>query len=968
MLGRAAEIAVLQRTLHAVATGSGRSAQIIGEPGIGKSRLIAELCDLAAAENFLVLIGRAAELESDVPYGVVVDALDDYLGSLTESQLKALCGSREQQLTSVFPALGGPSREDPTVERERYWAHRAVRTMLERLATRRPVLLVLDDVHWADEASLELLSFLARRPTRSPTLLVTAWRPGHAPGLVERLAGPGGGIDTVRLELPPLTEDEATELLGEAVSGDTRRALYHDSGGNPFYLTQLARVADHDRLSTTSPTPPGSASRRESPSTSQRGVPDAVARAVHIELDSLSPTARLVAQSASVVAELFDPALVAGCADLTEQETLAQLDTLLSVGTVRPTKDPRRFRFRHPIVRRAVYDSASRGWRLGAHARAAEALDAAGTPASVRAHHLALSAKPGDQAAIDTLLEAARHVRTSAPATAAHWLGAALALLPSNAPADAQLQVLVPLAMAEGACGRLQAAGVSVGRILTLLPDDGAIRIPLIAQLSQIERGLGHFPEARALLVKGLEAASDAPAGARAVLELELGLADLFDLDYVNAGRWATTAAEHTVDVKPALHATAVAATAFVHCCDEDVVAAIATCEEAARLVDDLDDERLARRLDAAYYLGCAEWQLGRLADAERHLGRVDSIDGGAGRAIVPVAKKERSRVLATLGRLSEASELAEVAVDTARLSGSDWLAAFTLAAQAEVLTVAGELDAAAALVDEAAGLTPAPADQFRLGLLRHLALIRLEEGDHAAAKALLVAGGAPDFAVVEPGTRCAVLETNLRVELAAGNRKAAMRAGERIEAIAERSELALDRCRSARCRARLHMADGQPLEATTYAAEAAVRAAGIGAVMEEAASLVLAGEAHISAGRAADAVAPLRRAEALLATSGALRRRDKVAQELRRLGVRQTSRRRAGRPGPGVAALSGREREVADLVTAGMTNREIAAALFISDKTVETHLARVFSKLGVTSRASVAGTIERSRAGAPGT
>jgi ATP/maltotriose-dependent transcriptional regulator MalT len=274
----------------------------------------------------------------------------------------------------------------------------------------------------------------------------------------------------------------------------------------------------------------------------------------------------------------------------------------------------------------------------------------------------------------------------------------------------------------------------------------------------------------------------------------------------------------------------------------------------------------------------------------------------------------------------------------------------------------AGEPAAAAAAIDEASRLTPSPAAEFRFGLLRQLARVRVELGDHEGARSLLASAGGPDFAVVEPGTRGTVLETVVRAELAAGNVGGATGAAKRAEAFAAKTGLSLDRCRQARCRAHLLLAGRRPVDAAELAVEAAAHAAATGAVLEQAASLLLAGSALAEAARTKDAVSAFQEAELILASTGVHRLRDRAAQQLRRLGVRQTGRRRNGAPGVGIAALSGREREVADLVASGRTNRDIAAVLFISEKTVETHLSRVFSKLGVSSRASVAGAVERAR------
>ena len=139
-------------------------------------------------------------------------------------------------------------------------------------------------------------------------------------------------------------------------------------------------------------------------------------------------------------------------------------------------------------------------------------------------------------------------------------------------------------------------------------------------------------------------------------------------------------------------------------------------------------------------------------------------------------------------------------------------------------------------------------------------------------------------------------------------------------------------------------------------------RATDAGAAVQAARGRVAAGRAAAALGDAAGAAAWLERAEAELAAMGALRFRDEAARELRRLGRRVGARRRRATGGPGLASLSGREREIADLLARGHTNREIAAELFLSEKTIESHLSKVFAKLGVSGRVALAEAVGRER------
>src|SRR3954469_10907114 len=151
LVGRASELGSLDRLLSRVGGGRSASLELVGEPGIGKTRLLAELAGRADALGYLVLAGRAGELELDLPFWVFVDALDEYVHGLDPRRLDTLDDDVRAELATVFPSLAGLATGRKTaIQHERYRSHRAVSVLLERLAQTRPVVLVLDDLHWAD--------------------------------------------------------------------------------------------------------------------------------------------------------------------------------------------------------------------------------------------------------------------------------------------------------------------------------------------------------------------------------------------------------------------------------------------------------------------------------------------------------------------------------------------------------------------------------------------------------------------------------------------------------------------------------------------------------------------------------------------------------------------------------------------------------------------------------------------------
>src|ERR671913_129914 len=213
LVGRAETCGVFDDVLAGLDRGRSDALALVGEPGIGKTRLLAELAARADARGHLVLSGSASELERDLPYWVFVDALDEYLQGLEPHRLGALEADVRTDLADVFPSLSrfAPSR-GTAVQHERYRSHRAVRELLERLTATSPLVLVLDDLHWADAASVELVGALLRRPPAAAVLIALAVRPRQAPqrlsAALERAHREG---TLARVEVGALTRDEARE-------------------------------------------------------------------------------------------------------------------------------------------------------------------------------------------------------------------------------------------------------------------------------------------------------------------------------------------------------------------------------------------------------------------------------------------------------------------------------------------------------------------------------------------------------------------------------------------------------------------------------------------------------------------------------------------------------------------------------------------------------------------------------------
>ncbi len=789
MIGRAREREALSAALSA---GSG-VVVLEGEPGIGKSRLLAWVASESRVE---VLSARASEYEADLPYGLWLDALGEL-----------------------------------PVAADRHGTHRALRAQLEE---RAPLVVCLDDIHWADPASWDALVALVHRPPEGEVVFVVATRPGRG-------ALPG----VAPLRLGPLSEAEARALVGEAAD-----AVYATSGGNPFYLEQLVRS----------------------------GGADTVAAALAAELGGLGEEARRLLDAAAVAGDPFDLDLAAEVAGL--GDPLGGLDELLARTLVRDGGAPRRFAFRHPVVRHAVYEAAPGGWRLGAHARAAAALERRGAGAIERAHHVEQAAVPGDEAAIALLLEAAESLQSPAPATAARFFAAALRLMP-----EGRTPVRARLADAQ------MAAGDAAGALATLLdalrdaaPED---RLRLVVAVANAEWWLGRTPDARRRLHVALGELPAEPSPDRIRLRLALALTALMSCDLDDArDQTADAAADARAIGEPVFEAAALAAGALARVTAGEGGDAL---ELAAAAFGRLTPEQLATRLPGFWMLGRCRRLLGQyeaaLADLDR--GAALALETGRENARLHLAI-ERVPVLIELGRLAEATAAAEQGVELARLVGNPPMLLWARCARSAALLAAGDVTAALEAAREAAA---------------------------SGVRADFHAAGQPGWALGNALVAAGEVERGL----------AALRAAEVLPS--DRAALAAD----------LAEAEG--------AAGAAALAARPGPLATARARLAT-GRALAAAGDRAAALDALKEAEAAFDSFGARRLRDAATRELRALGHR-VRRPAQGNDGP----LTAREREIAELVAAGRTNKEVAGQLVLSERTIEAHLRNVYAKLDVRSR-----------------
>jgi DNA-binding CsgD family transcriptional regulator len=822
---------------------------------------------------------------------------------------------------------------------ERYRVHREIRRLLAVLARRQPLVLAIDDVHWADDATLETLAHLVRKPPDADVFLALVHRGAPPAALAQpvRAASVGGRLRAI--ELGPLTADQAAPLLEVESDPARRAAVFEQSGGNPFFLEQLL------------------ATPRRSPEATPRdaAIPPAVTARLSEVLDELEPPGRALLEGAAVAGEPFEVELAAEVGEVDHELALAHLDALLDHDLIRQGATPRRFRFRHPIIREAVYESMPAGRRLSAHGRAAAALAAAGASPEARAHHVALTAKRGDGDAIELLTRAASTAGAAAPGSAALWLSAALDLVPEHDVAQ-RLGVLAALAQLQAASGQLAAAHESLLGVAGQM--EGVASARLTGALAVVEQLLGRNAQARARLEAALAASDQGPEVA---VELMIALAvdGALSGDFDRCVDWAGRASERSSELADAtipVAASALAAFGAVQL--GRVVEAEAARSAAAAGFDRLGDGELGSRVETAWYLAIAERFLGYGAVAVGRLRRAIELALAAGNAQYIVAFRAWLGYSCTsAGLLEEALEQSEAAVDTGRLLGGGEPLRWALWTRAVTLSAVGEFDPAIEAGAEAFASAQADGAVVLHAHAIH-GVVCSQAGEHERALSHIGGAGAPEFTALDSLTATECCEAATRSALALGRVDEAARWCGRAEELAAMQATPLTTAAAARARALLHLAEGAPDQAARSAVAAIEAATERDVPLARIAGEVLAGRALAACDEVEGArgylTAALRGAERI----GAHPLAAAAAHELRGLGDRVPAPV-ARRAGAGVE-LSSRERQIANLVTAGRTNREIAERLHLSVKTVENHMSRIFRKLEVGSRAEVAAAIAR--------
>lgn len=935
LVGRAQDLAALQACIDEVVTGTARVAVLEGVAGIGKTRLIEESLGRARAASLLTFQATAEELEENRPFGPFVRALtDNAVVSPAIVELVAAASSvrLESSAASQFRVI------DELLDH------------LEELAASAPLMLCVDDLQWADPATLQTLLALFRRLDAMPVLVLLALRPFPRSRQVDRVMEVALTYPATHLRLHALDDDAISLLLADALDaepGGTLRSQVRRAGGNPFYLHELLRALEDDRA----------IEMREGRAEVSGGeIPATLGSTILRHLRFLEPATLELLEHAAVLGASFTADDLAALTRRRAEELIEPLRHGIEAGVLHDRAGG--FAFRHDLVREALYGRLPRGLRAQLHREAARALAGINAPSARIATHLVIGAQAGDRDAISQLRRAAVELTMPAPDIAEGFARRAIEL---SSPTD---------------------------------PDHDHLRADLITLLV----ASGQPTEAHQLATELLAGAHDPTVEGR--VRFALGQASFLRGDLADAVEQMRLAAQHR-SLGVAEQSLALSEAAMVQLLAAgDLGGAQADAESAlgaAREAADPIGESMARCVlsGVEQFRGNVGAALDLVEKATRLGTGTIPVEPGTLSSALRDPHMFHGMVLVDADELDAAVEAfaAGAAVSAARgVAGRGHFYHYWLGYRHYL---AGAWDDCEAELET--GLSVAEEIENRRGILAAhslLGLVALHRDDLSRAEDHIVrseqqfAADGPDFgaewmllgralltdAQGRSADACALLSAvwdalddlgsrfhyrNLGVDLtqlaiAAGDTTTASRVTGALEALAEQEPLATLRGAAAHCRGLLLDAVDPLLEAVEHL-RLGPRPLPLAAALEDAAIRVAR-----DADRADEARHLFLDARKHYESLGAARDVNRLLARMRAAGVHAGTRGARQRPDHGWASLTQTEERVIELVAEGLSNPQIGERLFVSRRTVQTHVSNIFRKLDLSSRAELAAAVVR--------
>ncbi|HEY4307112.1 MAG TPA: BREX system ATP-binding domain-containing protein [Gemmatimonadaceae bacterium] len=985
LVGRNAELKSLGAALDDADAGKGQAWFVVGESGIGKTRLVAAVADLAERRGFATAIGHAYPVETGVPYSVFSDALLPILRDIAPSVLTLLTRGASADLAQLFPALEDGRRSTTTTSRGDPAEMKArllwnFSQFLTRFSAKRPLLLALENLQWADSASLEMLHFAARQVGSSRVLILCTHndvdqRASASLRATEQSLKSLGAAQ--RLRLGALTTDDIAALIERRFSASDARArsfaerLHHWTGGNPFFIDEtLKALVESGQLSESS----GAWSGWE---VQTLRVPATIREAVLARLADLSPDARRLAEFAAVLGTRSTHSELSAVSGMSRDAVIAAIDELRSADIVGERAESTQvvYDFTHPLIQETLYAELGLARVRRMHASVADALEhhygsrALAHAGQLAFHYVRADAGEGDEAASKAMryLRAAGSDAASKYANreAAQYLASAIELLEQDESAASRQSLI-------------EATG----------------------ELARVRQRLGDYAGAMALWHRALDAAREAgDIGRGASIERSIGLAHYWrgELNDALAHYDASIDAARRAHDRPLEARVLIARASCLQAIgrtqdsrvETDAALAIATelgdagllarAHRAAMLLylwtgpADIARQHGRRAIAFADESGqrgaawSANWALamlggltGRAEDARRHLSEAHRIADELGSPLFRAWTSEvEIEYCAGTGDWDRGVAIAEETVEVARALGQRTLLPRVLVWLGLLHIGRGDITRGKACVDEAWSLAHSgdeagsPRDVF--------AIVPAHIG--RAAYALAVGENAKAIHIGQTGLTIADRSGNVvwaihrlmpviaEASLWAADMSRANAIAERMRRESQALGQQLGLAWADACDALVELLSGDRDRAVSLLAGAVDALEAIPYVPDAARLRRQLARALAETGDREGAMRELRRAHDVFQHLGAERELDATREQMRELGARPPARVAT----EGAAGLTGRELEIVRLVAARRSNKEIGTVLGISSRTASTHLSNIFAKLGVASRGELA-------------